>query len=52
MCTGERAIQTKLKLNEDKTEAMVLGKPSVLAGVSIDAIDVAGCQDCVVLKCE
>ena len=34
----------KVKLNEDKTEALVLGKPSVLAGVSIDAIDVAGCQ--------
>ena len=37
-------IQNKVKLSEDKTEAMVLGKPSVLAGVSIDAIDLAGCQ--------
>ena len=32
-------IQNKLKLNEDKTEAMVLGKPSVLVGVSIKRTD-------------
>ena len=39
------AMQNKLKLNEDKTEAMVLGKPSVLAGVSIlYALDVACCH--------
>ena len=37
-------IQNKLKLNEDKTEAMVLGKPSVLADVKIDSLSVAGCQ--------
>ena len=36
-------IKNKLKLNEDKTEAMVLEKPSVLSGISRDSIAFAGC---------
>ena len=36
-------IKNKLKLNEDKTEAMVLGKPSVLSGISSNSIVFAGC---------
>ena len=36
-------IKNKLKLSEDKTEAMVLGKPSVLSGISRDSIVFAGC---------
>ena len=32
-----------LKLNEDKTEAMVLWRPSVLSGISRDSIVFAGC---------
>ena len=36
-------IKNKLKLNEDKTGAMVLGKPSVLSGISRDSIVFAGC---------
>ena len=35
-------IKNKLKLSEDKTEAMVLGKPSVLSGISRDSIVFAG----------
>ena len=38
------AIKNKLKLNEDKTEAMVLGKPSALSGISRESIVFAGCQ--------
>ena len=37
-------IKNKLKLSEDKTEAMVLGKLSVLSGISRDSIVFAGCQ--------
>ena len=36
-------IKNKLKLNEDKTEAMVLGNLSVLSGISRDSIVFAGC---------
>ena len=36
--------EEKLKLNEEKTKAMVLGKPSVLDGDSGVAVGVAGCQ--------
>ena len=42
MCRAEVkdwTILCTLKLNEDKTEAMVLGKPSILTRVAIDAID-------------
>ena len=37
-------IKNKLKLSEDKTEAMVLGKLSVLSGISRDSIVSAGCR--------
>lgn len=37
-------IQNKFKLNGDKMEAMVLGKPSIPAGVIVDAVDIAGGQ--------
>ena len=37
-------IRNKLKLSEDKMEAMVLGKPSVLSGISRNSTDFAGCQ--------
>ena len=37
-------IKNKLKLNEDKTGAMVLGKPSVLSGISRDSIVFASCR--------
>ena len=36
-------IKNKLKLIEDKTEAMVLGKLSVLSVISRDSIAFAGC---------
>ena len=35
-------VKNKLKLNEDKTEAMVLGKLAVLSGMLRDAIIFAG----------
>ena len=37
-------VKNKLKLNEDKTEAMVLGKPSVLSGILTDSTVFAGCR--------
>ena len=37
-------IKNKLKLKDDKTEAMVLGKPSVLSGISRDSIVFACCR--------
>ena len=40
----DRTPQNKLKLSEDKTDAMVLGKLSVLSGVGMDVIVVANCQ--------
>ena len=36
--------QNKLKLNEDKTGVMTLGKPSVLSGISKDWIVFAACR--------
>ena len=37
-------IKNKLKFKEDKTEAMVLGKPSVLSGITRDSIVFSGCR--------
>ena len=42
--TGAFLSVPRLKLSEDKTEAMVLGKPSVLSGISKDSIVFAGCR--------
>ena len=41
--TGAFLSVPRLKLSEDKTEAMVLGKPSVLSGISRDSIVFSGC---------